>query len=315
MDIVFLDQNKWVELARVRSGRKTSGHIADLFPQLVAAVQKERVIFPLSISNIMETAKRNDPDSRRYVAETQALLSRGYAHRSRADRVAIELRLAIQRTFGPVPVATSPSWALVPNFIQAFGPVDELTTIPEELASLSRKSSPSRLTSIYLDFMINQSDSRRRKAILRWTRGLTELIARIENRRTHFSNKSIAFRRDAYAAQAWSENINIINQVVGTPGYFEQLSSLGHKSMRALLEDIPTMNVEVEMATRLESKAGALSVNDVLDIHSFYTAIPYVNVVVAEKAAISYAKQAKLDSKYGVVLSRSLDDLLDRYLD
>src|SRR3546814_7006825 len=54
--------------------------------------------------------------------------------------------------------------------------------------------------------------------------------------------------------------------------------------MRALLEDVPTMNVEVEMAARLESKTGALSANDVLDIQSFYTAIPYSDRVVAEKA-------------------------------
>jgi hypothetical protein len=142
-----------------------------------------------------------------------------------------------------------------------------------------------------------------------------QLGVRIESRRERFANKSIDFRRRAYAAQSWAENLNILNQTVAALGYsFDQLRALGDQAMRALLEDVPTMNVEVEMAARLESKTGALLANDVLDMQSFYTAIPYSDRVVAEKAAISRAKQARLDSKYGVAPSRSLEDLLDLYV-
>ena len=304
MDIVFLDQNKWIELAQVHSGRTTSGPMAELFPQLVAAVQRKCVLFPLSVSNIMETAKRNDPDSRRHVAETQAILSLGYAHRSRAGRMAVELRAAIQRRFGVEPVAMPPNWAFAPGFMQAFEPMDELMAMPDELARVRDLNSLTPPAALYLDFMVNQDDIRRRKAIATLTQGLAALVVRIESRRERFANKSIDFRRRAYAAQSWAENLNILNQ----------LRALGDQAMRALLEDVPTMNVEVEMAVRLESKTGALSANDVLDMQSFYTAIPYADRIVAEKAAISRAKQARLDSKYGVALSRSLEDLLDLYV-
>lgn len=57
MDIVFLDQNKWIELAQVHSGRIARGPIAELLLQLVDAVQRKRVLFPLSASNIMEISK------------------------------------------------------------------------------------------------------------------------------------------------------------------------------------------------------------------------------------------------------------------
>lgn len=315
MDIVFLDQNKWIELAQVHSGRTTSGPMAELFPQLVAAVQRKRVLFPLSVSNIMETAKRNDPDSRRHVAETQAILSLGYAHRSRAGRMAVELRAAIQRRFGVEPVTMPPNWAFAPGFLQAFEPMDELMTMPEELARVRDLKSLTHPAALYLDFMVHQDDIRRRKAIATLTQGLAALVVRIESRRERFANKSIDFRRRAYAAQSWAENLNILNQTVAALGYsFDQLRALGDQAMQALLEDVPTMNVEVEMAARLESKTGALSANDVLDMQSFYTAIPYSDRVVAEKAAISRAKQARLDSKYGVALSRSLEDLLDLYV-
>lgn len=316
MDIVFLDQNKWIELAQVHSGRTTSGPIAELLPQLVAAVQGKRVLFPLSVSNIMETAKRNGHDSRRYVAETQAILSLGYVHRSRAGRMAVELRAAIQRRFGVEPVAMPPNWALAPDFMQAFEPMDELVAVPEELARVRWLNSLTHPAALYLDFMINQDDIRRREAIATLTQGLADLVVRIESRRERFANKTVDFRRRAYAAQSWVENLDLLNQTVVALGYsFDQLRALGDQAMRALLEDVPTMNVEVEMAARLESMTGALSANDVLDMQSFYTAIPYADRLVAEKAAISRAKQARLDSKYGVALSRSLEDLLDLYVD
>lgn len=316
MEIVFLDQNKWIELAKVHSGRTKSGPMVDLFPQLVAAVHERRVLFPLSVSNIMETAKRNDPDSRRQVAETQALLSLGYVHRSRAFRIAVELRSAIQRQFGVTPVALSPLWAFAPGFMQAFEPMNELMATPEELAPVRRRSSPMHPADLYLDYMVNQDDIRRREANATLTQGLSELVARIESRRKFFANESIDFRRRAYAAQSWVDNLDLLNQTLATLGYsFDQLCALGNRTMRAMLEDVPTMNVEVEMAARLESKVGALSANDVLDMQSFYTAIPYSDRVIAEKAAISRAKQARLDSKYGVALSRSMEDLLDLYVD
>lgn len=315
MDIVFLDQNKWIELAQVHSGHTSSGAMAELFSQLLVGVQRKRVLFPLTVSNIIETSKCNDLDRRRNVAETQAILSLGQAHRSRAGRMTVELRAAIQRQLGGKPVDMAPYWAFAPDFMQAFEPMDELIAMPNDLVRVRDLNARTHPAALYLDFMVNQDDFNRREAIATLSQGLAELVARIESRRECFAKKSIDFRRRAYAVQAWVDNIHILNKTVAALGYsVDQLRALGGSTMRALLEDVPTMSVEVEMAARLESKTGALSGNDVLDMQSFYTAIPYSNRVVAERAAISYAKQAKLDSKYGIALSQSLEDLLDLYV-
>jgi hypothetical protein len=77
MDIVYLDQNKWIELAQIHAGMVSSGPITTLYSQLLSAVRRRDVLFPLSVSHVLETSKRNDPVSRGYVAETQAKLSRG----------------------------------------------------------------------------------------------------------------------------------------------------------------------------------------------------------------------------------------------
>jgi hypothetical protein len=57
MDIVYLDQNKWIDLARVQAGTETSGPIAILYPELINAVRSKKVLFPLSASHILETSK------------------------------------------------------------------------------------------------------------------------------------------------------------------------------------------------------------------------------------------------------------------
>ena len=111
MDIVYLDQNKWIELARVQAGLE-SGPTADLYAQLVTAVQSGLVLFPLSASHVLETSKRNDPISRGHLAETQAKLSRGFAYRSRAGRLEVEIRVALLRLF-KIEMAELPrNWAI-----------------------------------------------------------------------------------------------------------------------------------------------------------------------------------------------------------
>src|SRR3546814_17091766 len=140
--------------------------------------------------------------------------------------------------------------------------MDELMAMPEELARVRELNSLTHPVALYLDFMVNQDDIRRRKAIAKLTEGLAALVVRIESRRERFANKSIDFRRRAYAAQSWAENLNILNQTVAALGYsFDQLRALGDQAMRTRLEDVQTMNGEVEMHQSLEPKTVALSTN------------------------------------------------------
>ena len=89
MNVVFLDQNKWIDLARVEAGKKTSGPLIPLYNALKAAVDCGATVVPLSLSHIIETSKRNDQTSRRHLARTQASLSNGRVLRSRSARLRI----------------------------------------------------------------------------------------------------------------------------------------------------------------------------------------------------------------------------------
>lgn len=315
MDIVYLDQNKWIELARVHAGATATGPAFELYPQLLEAVREFRVLFPLSSAHVLETSKRNDPVSRGALAETQAALSRGHAYRSRASRLSVEIRSILLRLFGREQPPRPELWAIAESFLEAFEPMDALVAPPAEVSRVAKINAAIDPAVLYLDFMKNQDDSRRRMAHGALTAGLSDLVARIELRRARWSGQTLPVRRRAHAALLFIEHQETILRIAGELGYsFEELSNLGDKALRALVFDVPTLDVEAAMAAKLEAETGPIEPNDVLDIQSFYTAIPYSGRIVAEKAAIARARQAKLDEKYNVELSCSLNDLLDVYV-
>ena len=313
MDIVYLDQNKWIELSRVHARTVDSGPIANLYSQLLEAVKSGQVLFPLSASHVLETSKRNDPVSRVHLAATQAALSRGYVYRSRAGRLEVEIHCAVHRLFGTTPPELPPRWVIAHGFLQAFEQMDTLVAPPDQVQRLARIYANIDPAELYVGYMKDQDDERRRLAHIKLAESASDLVDRIETRRKRLSGESVDLRRRAYSVQLFMDHQDSFIRILTSLGYsFEQFTALGDR-VKAFVEDVPTLNVEAEMAARLEAKTGFVAPNDLFDIQAFYTAIPYSSRVVAEKASISRARQAKLDVRYKVALSQSLLDLVDLY--
>jgi hypothetical protein len=314
VDIVYLDQNKWIELARVHAGILTSGPLADLFQELTVAVQAEKVLFPLSASHVLETSKQNDLVKRGHLAETQAKLSRGYAFRSRAGRLEVEVRTALHRLFGLNPPTLHQHWAVVPSFVQAFEPTDSLIAPDLEVKRFARINASIDPACQYVDYMKNQDETMRRAAHVKLAANTADLVSRIEVRRARLAGRSVDMRRRAYGVVLFMEHQDLFLRILNDLGFsFDQFQALGAHAVRSLIEDVPTLDVEARMAARLESQTGAIDPNDVFDIQAFCTAIPYCSCVVAEKGSISRAWQAKLGTAYQVKLSKSVEDLLHAY--
>ena len=240
---MFLDQNKWIELARIEAGKIASGPIADLYSELLAAVKKGRVIFPLTASHVLETSKRNDPRSRTLVAQTQAKLSGGYVYRSKSARLLIEMRFALQRLFGEKPSSLPVNWAIAPSFLQAFEPMDELVATPADSARMRRLNDNFDPRALYVDYMQNQDDPRRRAAHEKVNTGTSELVARIEARRSLLVSDSVDLRRRAYCARLFLDHQDVMIKV---------LHALGHTidEMRALGADAVVSHSETSLGTR-----------------------------------------------------------------
>ena len=305
MKILFLDQNKWIELASVFSGKISSGPVFDTYENLLRASHKNEILAPLTPANIVETAKRGDLRSRSDVAIVQAQLSKGYVFRSRKARLTTEIRNALYLAFKKPTELLPRNWAIVPNFIRAFEEFDTATVAMTE--QIDEHIAPADL---YLNFILNQDDALRQLGKLRLSSEAGAFIARVEIRRAQFSKYPRDVRWRAYAVQALVDHLDFINRTLSQIGHsLAELEQDGREAYVQLFRNIPTLNVESELAVRLESQTGKLKINDLGDIENFYTSLPYADVMVAEKNFASLAKQAKLDMRYGVSIHTKLDAL------
>jgi hypothetical protein len=307
MQIIFLDQNKWVDLARVLAGTSQVAEHTAVYDLLRTAVADGRLLAPLTITQIIETSKQNRPERRRWVAQVQAELSRGYVYRSRKVRLDHEIIRAACLAFGELVEGSDWRTTIVPGFYRAFEPMDT----PEEIARWERLNQILSPAQQYLDFTVNQDDERRRHAIANFTTGTDALLERIEKRREMLEGADADLRYRAYAAQLFSDHQQIFARLLAEKGRsIDDLFGLGGPAVVKFLKDIPTLHVEAEIAVRLEIQERPLHGHDPPDVQSFYTAVPYSDVVVSERLFVSLARQAKLDKQYGLRLLTNLEDLL-----
>lgn|GEM_PF-2267159 len=305
MKILFLDQNKWIDLAKVHSGKVSSGPVYETYLHLSAALRNGEIIAPLTISNIIETSKRHDLASRSDVVHAQAEFSKGWVFRSRKSRLLVEIRNALHLAFGYAPVSLPSNWIVVPNFIRAF---EEYESSMVAMAGYMDKRFGAKNT--YLDFMLNQHDQTRRDAHAIFSRQSDLLVERIEKRRKEFGNYSKEMQRRAYSVHLFSDHQELIVQELINIGHtLQEMEKLGPDMFVKFLENIPTLNVELKLAISREAQTGSLKANDLGDVENFYTSIPYADVIVAEKNFVNLAKQTKLDKEYGVKLYTNFEDL------
>lgn len=70
---VYLDQNKWIDLARAATGHPLGARFVDALVAARAAVAAEEASFPLDLYRYQETGKRRDDRSRRALADLMDL--------------------------------------------------------------------------------------------------------------------------------------------------------------------------------------------------------------------------------------------------
>ena len=228
MDVIYLDQNKWIDFSKVEARKETSSEIVSLYSDLRAAVERNEVMFPLSLSHVLETSKINDFARREHLALTQSKLSKGWVIRSRKCRLVIELRCALKRAFGEQEIALSDTWMFAQGFMQAFEPFDDFVAAKTEVVRnrlLNNFQSPEALL---FRFLTGQDDSNRRRGIASFSKGSDALIDRIEKRRRKIANISKEMKWRAYGALLFYDHQDLIASVLSSIGktvdQFKQLA-------------------------------------------------------------------------------------------
>ncbi len=311
MQVVYLDQNKWVDVARAVYDPERHALLHSTLTALCPALDRGDLVFPLSMSTLYETYKIGDPDRRHRMAHVQATFSQGRVFRGRQARLEVEASAVLRAAGGLTDLPVVEGWFLSDVFLEAFfelsdGRYEKL--VPAPVADAIRQE-PARFT---YDWIMEADTDHRAEGVRMFSRGAEELLQRIERRRSAWADQSGAIRKRAYGATMLIDELDFLLSVarqIGLP--WSSVSDMGDKTVRALIRDCPTLNAERELTTRLESQSRALTENDTRDMFAYTAAVPYADLVIGENQFINLARQGGLDRLYGTRLTANIQVLAE----
>lgn len=307
--IAYLDQNKWIELARAAKHPEQHPDARALLETLCETVGAGRLVLPLTASNIYETHKIADPDRRHDLAYVQSVLSRGFVFRGRHRRLEVEIARLVKAVYGVPAAEPSGQWFLSDIFFEAFAERTDKRLgieISNRVLSAIRSQPPEAL----YNYLAATPEGIRIASVKNFSVGSDQLRLRIEERRQQHANESLSMRRRIHSALLMINEVDlIIGLAVRAGAPWTTVSDIGSAVARRIIEDVPTYYVEREIALRLEAQSRPIEENDFRDMQSFCAVVPYVDAIVAENMFVNLARQAKLDRKYQTRLYTSIFDL------
>jgi hypothetical protein len=255
VQIVYLDQNKWIELARAVKRPDENRALSTLVEHVAAAVRAGRLVLPLSATIIYETYKINSAQRRHDLAVLQATLSGGLVFRGRYKRLGEELCSVLRDAAGLVSVFRDDYWFLSRVFLEAYAEYDDPRLrgmISDRVFNLIQKYPADALYS----HIATAPDEERIEAVSRFSAGSEQLRLRIEERRRRHVDEPLAMRRRIYSALIVIDEATLILQAARKSGTaWTTFSDMGGHVVRRLVRDVPTYYVERELALRLEAQA------------------------------------------------------------
>lgn len=313
--IVYLDQNKWIDLAKARVGRADGQKYQVVLEKIIEVVGQGKAIFPLSWIHFVETRKRRDLKKRKDLAEVMAEISQGIAIIPKSIIMNWELEHAIGIAFGetptPIPSVFGYGMSMIfgRNFIEK-----EMNSQPH----LKTDYLVNRAKSILSDkeatvsFLVGDDEDLNSK-VVNGLRDINEsFVARMEKSREQDRGDNDDLQERVYLAILTKELQPKLIPILGDHGKtMNDFFSLGLDNVMKFFHDVPTLDVEIGLALSLNKHWDRkLKVNDTSDIAFACISIPCCDVVVTEVFLRTLVMRQKIDKKYDIEILSDLNDLL-----
>ncbi len=307
MTVIYLDLNKWIELANAFYKEK-----AELFELAVECFDEQKnLIFPLSSSHVIEIRKRKNLKSRERLADFMVGLSLATFLASNVTIRPYELEMATCKLFG-LELETNMPKTLGKGIYFSFGVDSKHNIKVDEKFShheMSYMQSPPVIATLLKGN--DEFEDLNLKGIEKYKIALQRMADNEENIRAEMVDFSRAIRRRFKAAEFLMRYQKEFNRVLEK--YDLTIDDIDRKQreMREnFFQSAPTFNVELELTTQRNNHHDrTVDPNDMIDVDFLSRAIPYCDVVITEKFWVSLAKRKKLDIKYKTHITSDLNDL------
>lgn len=321
---IYLDQNKWVDLARAATGHRLGERFGDALAMCRAGVASGTVSFPLDMYRYWETGKRGNDRSRNDVADVMRELSQQHTMALPFGMLDRELDLALQRRFGrpeeprrqqvfgvgmrhitegrmswpELDLSALPDGATVPPGVRTrlVGAVAEL--IEEELL----RAGPATFRAVGFDHSASDHGQR----FVDFENAVAATIAK-HGLTGDAIDQAV---RGTDLGDIKPAVVEALDRIGMTYDQFVQGSTVGE--LMAFIDDLPTRYVtNVLRSAKHRQTQQEWEPNDFIDIISLPVPAAYCDVVVTEKQWAHVMRQGKVDQRYGTTLLHDVADLTE----
>lgn len=320
MQHVYLDQNKWVDLARARAGAPSGAPYVEAYEAAKAAAAEGRASFPLSAAHYFETHKRGSADSRLDVAFTMAWVSRLDAIAPPHVIVPWEIETALIRVMGlsaerPPPLklfGTGANHALGTSSFTFEAPTHvNGVAVPTPLRQRAQHLGQRALEMAVLADQPTSPDVRMKLHELtkltgtRFVDGQNEVRDLLAEMGAHQLTKFMI----ATAFKDIIDPLTAIAQKLGLDVNADIFDN-GPELLVPLLEAMPSRWVEKELRRiRQSNPQKQWEPNDINDVTALSIAIPYCDVVITERSWTGMVNTQKVNKPSGTTVLRDLREL------
>jgi hypothetical protein len=271
MRVLYLDQNKWIQVARVINGKKERPEISSIVAQIARAVEWGSLVLPLSEIHYLETARILDGKRRARLGRVMWRLSRGFTLASQRAIVERELTLGLAKHYSQI--APDPLELIGRGLAHAFGekfPVTFSAPVAELLEeALLTGEGPKG----------DHSPPFRQS---KYQQNFAKHLANLPNLRKELPRSKLD---DALHAIVLADILEPLNEIVTRfklPGNL--LEQLGRNGLTELVESMPTRQVDLHLHRQmLKNPTLRPKLTDLEDWAGLGKAVQYCDHVVCEK--------------------------------
>ncbi len=322
---IYLDQNKWVDLARAATGHPLGERFTDALAMARTAVVAREVSFPLDMYRYWETSKRGNDRSRNEVVDVMRELAQQHTMSLPFGLLDSEIDHALQQRFGrPTDPRRRQVFGIGMGHI-AEGRLEwhglDLSTLPDGGASV-----PAGLRAQVSDLLgeaIEEELLRAGPATFRGV-GFDHAASDHGQRFVDFENFLAAeivkhkLTGDAIDIAVRGTDIGDIRPALAEAlerigiSYDDFVAERGVAELIGFIDDLPTRYVtNVMRSAKHRQTQQKWEPNDFIDIVALPVAAVYCDVVVTEKQWAHHMRQGKVDLRYGPTIISDVADLVD----
>jgi hypothetical protein len=317
MKVVYLDQNKWIDLARVYHGKAADPALRPVLDAALVASQNGSAAFPLSAVHYIETWKVREPQRRERLGDFMWKLSGGRTIAPGYPEIlSREIEAALALRF---PKVVPRPFTLVANGVaHAFGMPPVAFPIPET----HRLTIPPAVAAQWESFCLRTFERAAITGIGPDGIAAPPFTDTTHNDRfaqhlkvfpTALAQLPVAQRVDTLYAMLFSDMAEPMNEVLAHYGIeISELTGLGKEGLTQFLHDVPTCCVDLHLHQQLlKNLTLRPRLTDLTDWGGLGPAVASCDVVVCEKHFASLINREGFRPTARVVADlKQLPDLL-----